>query len=857
MNSKPHLNQMAQEFTPMQQQRQMYSTNVYQPQTVTHHQLPTHQQQAALQAAMMNPAALQAMIQNQNPQLLHQLQHQQLQQLQQLHQQNLRLAAAFNQNQMGIYNATSALLNQLPNGQQQQQQEPVNNQLQQQGKQQNGDFDNFPTREDYSPSPPLLVAPKCPKTVKSKDHNKDSAFDDISDDSSESTGSSYTNVELEAHEIPDEATLDIICRQVEEYLSDQYLSTDKYLLRQLRSKSEGYLSVKLLTSFKKIKKLTRDWRVTAHALKRSNLVELSCDGHRVKRHAHLPDNLRRGRTMTSILAIRVPEDWATLESITNLFSTYGNITLARVLRPGRPIPPDLRNYATQIPDMGASTCAVVDFESTDSAHECCRGLRDKNLRGMRIALLGPRIRRTLYKAEKKKVPENRHQRRQNAGMVISNEQNFKLNQAVNQKAPGVSKEEGKNHFEISLIPNRRNSLSKNSQNLEINKITMDGPFKRPVQTSQPVPKPVHNLVQNHPVQNLIPNRRSPSNSPNRSNFSTNPKIYPNKIDQTFRSTLWSNPDETTTPDFTQNFTQKISQNFTPRTPQNFTSKLQNFSPNLTNNLNLNSDTYMTQAQHCSFDPLSQSTSGFISGSTSGFEIDYINGNTHKTNVPDNLGLKIIQSYFHGQVKPDDPLDFPPLGHPNLTNQDQPAACPTPVATNSTWNLASQMKKMVIEQKKPTMSEIVKAQNEEIEAANQDILSDGSDESGRGSPKPVNLDFDDVTMTSHSMGKKSWNFPTAKTEQPIEIENDTVSPPVWDPWNFRRNSVQSSASLDNDDNDSLETDMSDLIGQKTPTPAATNQNDGIKKDELKFEPLPTIDIGSSGIWSSMTTGISGW
>jgi hypothetical protein len=168
-----------------------------------------------------------------------------------------------------------------------------------------------------------------------------------------------------------------------------------------------------------------------------------------------------------------------------------------------------------------------------------------------------------------------------------------------------------------------------------------------------------------------------------------------------------------------------------------------------------------------------------------------------------------------------------------------------------------MKKMVIEQKKPTMSEIVKAQNEEIEAANQDILSDGSDESGRGSPKPVNLDFDDVTMTSHSMGKKSWNFPTAKTEQPIEIENETVSPPVWDPWNFRRNSVQSSASLDNDDNDSLETDMSNLIGQTTPTPAATNQNDGIKKDELKFEPLPTIDIGSSGIWSSMTTGNSGW
>ena len=162
---------------------------------------------------------------------------------------------------------------------------------------------------------------------------------------------------------------------------------------------------------------------------------------------------------------------------------------------------------------------------------------------------------------------------------------------------------------------------------------------------------------------------------------------------------------------------------------------------------------------------------------------------------------------------------------------------------------------VIEQKKPTMSEIVKAQNDEIEAANQDILSDGSDESGRGSPKPVNLDVDDVTMTSQSMGKKSWNFPTAtpQTEQPIEIENETVSQPVWDPWNFRRNSIESSSGLDDDD--SLETDMSNLIGQ-TPTPTATNENDG-KKDELKFEPLPTIDIGSSGIWSSTTTGNSGW
>ena len=57
---------------------------------------------------------------------------------------------------------------------------------------------------------------------------------------------------------------------------------DKPYLHARINQGQGYLSVKLLTSFKKIKKLTRDWRVTAHALKRSKIVELSADGHRVK-----------------------------------------------------------------------------------------------------------------------------------------------------------------------------------------------------------------------------------------------------------------------------------------------------------------------------------------------------------------------------------------------------------------------------------------------------------------------------------------------------------------------------------------------------------------------------------------------
>ena len=121
--------------------------------------------------------------------------------------------------------------------------------------------------------------------------------------------------------------------------------------------------------------------------------------------------------MTSVLCIRVPENWANLETISELFSPFGHITLARILKPGKPIPTDLRNYATQIPDMGRTCCAVVEFSNCDSAHQSCRILRDRNLHGMRIALLGPRIRRTLYKPEKKKAPGMPNQ---NCGMQMMN-----------------------------------------------------------------------------------------------------------------------------------------------------------------------------------------------------------------------------------------------------------------------------------------------------------------------------------------------------------------------------------------------------------------------------------------------------
>merc|ERR1712147_443249 len=201
---------------------------------------------------------------------------------------------------------------------------------------------------------------------------------------------------------PDSELTKKLISLIEFYLSDEYLAKDKYLLRQIRCKSEGYISIKLMTSFKKVKKLTRDWRSVRFALEQSPNLIVSPEGFRVKRATDLPENLRKPRLLSQVVTIRLTEELSTVDAITNLFAKYGEIGVVRILKPGKEIPSDLRNYATQVPDIGKTMCAVVEFEQSESALQAVRLLKDEMVENkMRLALLGPRVRRTLYKQDNK------------------------------------------------------------------------------------------------------------------------------------------------------------------------------------------------------------------------------------------------------------------------------------------------------------------------------------------------------------------------------------------------------------------------------------------------------------------------
>lgn len=54
------------------------------------------------------------------------------------------------------------------------------------------------------------------------------------------------------HPIPDQQLIQRIVSQVEFYLSDENLAKDAFLLKHVQKNKMGFVSIKLLTSFKKV-----------------------------------------------------------------------------------------------------------------------------------------------------------------------------------------------------------------------------------------------------------------------------------------------------------------------------------------------------------------------------------------------------------------------------------------------------------------------------------------------------------------------------------------------------------------------------------------------------------------------------
>ncbi|XP_059479342.1 la-related protein 6 [Neocloeon triangulifer] len=166
---------------------------------------------------------------------------------------------------------------------------------------------------------------------------------------------------------PDEQLAARIVQQVEFYFSDVNITKDAFLLKHVKRNKEGYVSLKLISSFKRVKHLAKDWRVVAHALATgSRLLQVNEAQTKLRRIAPLPryDDTAPSRT---VVALELPLEKPTIESVVDLFAPCGKLALVRILRPGNPVPADVRPFVAALPELATAVCALVEFEDADGA----------------------------------------------------------------------------------------------------------------------------------------------------------------------------------------------------------------------------------------------------------------------------------------------------------------------------------------------------------------------------------------------------------------------------------------------------------------------------------------------------------
>lgn len=108
---------------------------------------------------------------------------------------------------------------------------------------------------------------------------------------------------------------------------------------------------------------------------------------------------QKAKPVKKVIAVNLPEDLQTIEAVTSTFYPYGEILLARVLRPNKALPFDLKQFQKQIPDLGRTVCAIIEFESAPAAKFAVDTLkfRTQELK-FRLALLEAGAEEELYGA---------------------------------------------------------------------------------------------------------------------------------------------------------------------------------------------------------------------------------------------------------------------------------------------------------------------------------------------------------------------------------------------------------------------------------------------------------------------------
>lgn len=174
------------------------------------------------------------------------------------------------------------------------------------------------------------------------------------------------------------------------YFSDENILKDSFLLKHVRRNKEGYVNLKLMTSFKKMKTLTRDYRVVAYSLRKYSIkLIVNPEGNKARRREPLPeyDETKSSRT---VIAVNLPlPDSVGMDAVTNFFQDCGEIVMLKLHKPGKAVPSDIKKYLVKHPDPESKIIAVLEFEKHANACKAVEMSKDDDdwSQGLRVIML--------------------------------------------------------------------------------------------------------------------------------------------------------------------------------------------------------------------------------------------------------------------------------------------------------------------------------------------------------------------------------------------------------------------------------------------------------------------------------------
>ena len=160
-----------------------------------------------------------------------------------------------------------------------------------------------------------------------------------------------------------------IVEQLEYYFSDENLLRDAFLMKHITRNKEGYVSLKLIASLRKIKALSKDHEAIKKAVEQSSKISLNGDGTKLRRLSP-PPKIDYSCGNRSVLVLGL-EETTTSEEVENAVKSFGNVIKIRMFQPKRAIPLEIKAHSKLHPQIGTETIAVVEFASSRVADRVC------------------------------------------------------------------------------------------------------------------------------------------------------------------------------------------------------------------------------------------------------------------------------------------------------------------------------------------------------------------------------------------------------------------------------------------------------------------------------------------------------